>query len=361
MSHHHHRRRQRGMSMVELMIALLIGAVIIFGATTVYERSRQSYGDNETIARLQETARFAMSMIEPDVRMSNFFGLVKGASVLNFAGNGLPAQADPVPAGAPPSTCGNNYALDLNTNLQGDNNRYFLSATRTAACDNLPDLNTGAIWISRPQRTSDTLTVRRASVFPSPLTNGVLQICTSRVAGRIFSTAGACTAAPGGQLSNVIVNTYYIDRRSQQSITLPSLRRKVLTTNAGAVTFADQEVIAGVEDLQVQFGIDPNGVNGTATRYVNPDAVPAGAQVVAVRIWLLVRSESGESGFTDAQIYQYADRLPATGVGGNLNAAGTEGFAYQPSLSANTTFDGPQHVRRLLISRTIQLRNALGT
>jgi type IV pilus assembly protein PilW len=357
MSFLNRKRRQQGMSMIELMVALLIGVVIIFGATTVYNRSRKTYGESEAIARLQETARYAMSVIEPDVRMSNYFGLVKGASVIA----GQAAQTDPVPAGAPTSICGNNYALDLNTNLQGDNNRYFLSATRTAGCDTLPDLNSGVVWVTTAQASSDTLTVRRASVFPSPATAGVLQICSSRVAGRVFSDGSACAAAPVGGVNNVVVNTYYVDRRSRQSATLPSLRRKVLTTVGGVVAFADQEVIAGVEDMQVQFGIDPNGLTGVATSYVNPNAVPAGAQVVAVRIWLLVRADTGEVGFTDSQIYQYGDRLAANGVTGNLNTAAAAGLAYQPSLSAITTLTGPRFARRLLISRTIQIRNALGT
>ena len=103
--------------------------------------------------------------------------------------------------------------------------------------------------------------------------------------------------------------------------------------------------------MQVQFGIDPAGTSGSAQRYVNPSAVPLGAQVVAVRIWLLVRAENPEVGFRDGRTYEYADRLVATGTTANLNAANAAGRAYVPA-------DG---FRRLLVSRTIQIRNALGT
>lgn len=347
----------RGMSLIELMIALLISAVIIFGATTVYNQSRRTYGESESVARLQETARFAMSIIEPDVRMSNYFGLVKGASVLM----GQAAQTDAAVGTAAQNICGDNFAIDLDNNIQGDNNGYVLSASRKAGCDALTDLNTNTVWNTTSVLSADTLTVRRASVFLSATTNGVLQICSSRVAGRLYSDGGACTAAPMGRINNLMVSAYYVDRASQQRATLPSLRRKVLTSLAGAVQFADQEVIAGVEDMQIQFGIDPNGLTGIATRYVNPNGVPAGAQVVAVRVWLLVRSDVGEPGFTDSRIYEYGDRLIANGTTGNLNAAAGIGRAYQPSLSADTSMTGPQHARRLLISRTIQVRNALGT
>ena len=160
--------RQAGLSMIELMVAMTIGAVLIFGATQVYLNSTKSYGVNESVARLQETARYAMSIIEPDVRMSNYWGLLKGAGVVfNQAPQTLPPAA--VAPGAAANACGNNFAVDLNTNLQGDNNAYVLSATRNPACDALPDLSTGIPWATNAVVTADTLTVRRASVFPVAL------------------------------------------------------------------------------------------------------------------------------------------------------------------------------------------------
>ena len=355
------RGSERGLSLVELMVALTIGAVLIFGATQVYINSRKSYGVNESVARLQETARYAMSVIEPDVRMSNFWGLLKGAAVIANQARQIIDPVAAVAAGAPANICGRNFATDLSTNLQGDNNSYVLSATRAAGCDNLIDVVTGAAWPTTAMATADTLTVRRASVFPSPATAGVLQVCTSRIAGRMISDGSACTALPAGQRDNLIVNTYYIDRNSAQAPNLPALRRKVLSSAGGAPVFLDQEIIPGVEDMQIQFGIDPIGNTGVATRYVNPNGVPAGAQIVAVRVWLLVRADVAETGFTDNRIYQYGDRLVATGVTGDLTSAAGAGLAYQPSANADASFTGPQHVRRLLISRTIQIRNALGT
>ena len=108
----------------------------------------------------------------------------------------------------------------------------------------------------------------------------------------------------------------------------------------------------GVEDLQVQFGIDtgdydgdglidpgldedangiPDAPNGIATRYVNPNFLNLNRfQVVSVRIWLLLRAENIETGFTNNGPYQYAGK----------NVVPADNF------------------RRVLVSRTIQLRNA---
>ncbi len=354
------RARQRGVSLIELMVAMTLGSVLIFGATQVYVNSRNAYGANEGVSRMQETARYAMSVIEPDVRMSNYWGLLKGAGAISGQALQTAATSAVAPSAAA-NICGTNFAVDLSTNLQGDNNSYVLSPTRQAGCNSLIDLDSGAAWATTPVTTADTLTVRRASIFGNAApTAGVLELCTNRISGKLQSDVSACTASPVGMLSNLIVDSYYVDRNSAQLAGLPALRRKTLSS-AGVIKFADQEIIAGVEDMQIQFGIDPTGNTGTATRYVNPDAVPANAQIIAVRIWLLVRADTAEQGFTDTNIYQYGDRLQATGVTGDLNSVAGAGKAYQPSQNPDATLAGPRHARRLLISRTISVRNALGT
>ncbi|MCX7056118.1 MAG: hypothetical protein NTZ79_02715, partial [Proteobacteria bacterium] len=63
------------------------------------------------------------------------------------------------------------------------------------------------------------------------------------------------------------------------------------------------------------------------------------------------RADVPEPGFADSRIYQYGNRSTATGTVNTLVGSGTAGKAYQP----NDTF------RRLLLSRTIMIRNSLGT
>src|SRR5690606_17648811 len=122
---------------------------------------------------------------------------------------------------------------------------------------------------------------------------------------------------------------------------MPSLRRKVLRGGPG---ITDEEIMPGVEDLQIQFGIDPgvdddgDGIvdrfEGLASRYVDPDdEALSTARTIAVRLWIRVRAAQPEPGFTDGKRYEYADVL------------------FQPA-GADAAY------RRLLVSRTIHLRNA---
>lgn len=331
---HAQARSQLGLSLIELLVAITIGAILIFGATQVYVDSRNMYETNESTARLQETARYALSVLEPDVRMSNYWGLVKGAVAVT---QGQAAQTATSLAVA--DDCGGNYAHDLMLNLDGSNNSYARSGALAFAC---PAFGAGAV------ATADTLTVRRASTVISASTANTLQICSTRTGGSLISDGSACSAAPVGQVNNLVVHGYYVSRDSVGRAMLPSLHRHTLI--AGPI-FRDDEIIPGIEDFQVQFGIDPSGISGTATQYVDPGNVPVGAQVVSVRVWLLVRSESAEVGFIDGRTYEYGDRNAETCTTDDLNDTGDAGCAYVPN----------DNFRRLLVSRTMQLRNAIGT
>ena len=220
------------------------------------------------------------------------------------------------------------------------------------------------------------MTVRHLTRNATALAAGRIQAITSRATPNnqyIFADglmpAGVVLSPGHIELRDLIVRTYYISRNSNNRPGLPALRVKSLSRVGATPAFAgvdddtglnaDIEVMPGVEDLQVQFGIDtgdyngdgaidpgldlvgsaaggPDGIpdspNGAATRYVNPNNVPAGFQVVSVRLWLRLRAEQPEQGFRDTRNYQYA------------------GVNFTPPAGDN--------FRRLLVSRTIQLRNA---
>ncbi len=319
---------EKGLSLIELLVAITIGAILIFGATQVYVDSRKTYGVNETTARLQETARYAMSVIEPDIRMSNYWGLVKGASVVDGQ-----ATADDTAVDTDLADCGTNFARDLMRSIDGTD------GTETFPC---------SAYVDDSVKSADTLTVRRASTATSAGAATRLKICSTRITGQVVDDSSACTAAPAGRVNDLIVNSYYISKNSTGHAGTPSLRRVALVAGP---SFEDEEIIPGVEDMQIQLGVDPTGTSAVATRYVNPGDVADTEQVVSVRIWLLVRAEATEVGFEDGKTYEYGDRLADNGTTNDLVSESAATKAYRPG-------DG---FRRLLVSRTIQIRNALGT
>ena len=67
-------KRMRGLSLVELMVAITIGAILLGGAVTLFINNRDTYKTTNELSRLQETARYALDMIVKDIRMAGYFG-----------------------------------------------------------------------------------------------------------------------------------------------------------------------------------------------------------------------------------------------------------------------------------------------
>lgn len=70
---------QKGLSLVELMVAMTIGSILILGVIQVFLNSKQTYSTNEALSRLQESGRFALQFIVPDIR--------NAASAISCRGN----------------------------------------------------------------------------------------------------------------------------------------------------------------------------------------------------------------------------------------------------------------------------------
>jgi type IV pilus assembly protein PilW len=64
------RGRLRGFSLVELMIALAIGAILLLAVVQIFGTSRQSANASMALARVQESGRFALELIKPSLRMA---------------------------------------------------------------------------------------------------------------------------------------------------------------------------------------------------------------------------------------------------------------------------------------------------
>jgi type IV pilus assembly protein PilW len=296
----------------------------------VYVQSRKTYAINEAVARLQENARYALGMIEPDIRLANHWGMTSDPLLIAGTVGNAPIA---VPVSA--ATCGATFPIDLRRAVDGDNN--LNTASWPLACD--PQ--------SAVRDATDLLIIRRAETQTAAASANRLQVFTTRSGGasRVFN-ADAPPApitndplyGPNAEVRNLVARAYYVDQDSVGRPGLPALRRFDLGAGPSIIP---EEIMPGVEDLQVQFGLDPgtdsNGdgiadfYTGVTTRYVNPDSPLLNtALVTAVRVWLLVRAETPEVGYTDTRLYNYGDVVD-----------------YQPN-------DG---FRRLLVSRTIQVRN----
>lgn len=69
-------RRNAGFSLVELMVALLVGLLITLGAFQLFVTSRQNFDQASAIMERQETLRYLVDSISYDVRSADFIGVL---------------------------------------------------------------------------------------------------------------------------------------------------------------------------------------------------------------------------------------------------------------------------------------------
>ena len=61
-------QRQRGFTLIELMIALLLGLLVVAAAGSIFLSNRRTYGTTETVNRIQENQRAAFELLARDIR-----------------------------------------------------------------------------------------------------------------------------------------------------------------------------------------------------------------------------------------------------------------------------------------------------
>jgi len=320
-------RKQTGLTLVELMVALAIGSFLMIGTIQIYSQSRQALVINEYIARVQETAQFAMDTIEADLRMASNWG--RNSRGLAVEGRSTSDDENPTNLPQPDDNCAADWVLNLALPIDGVNNGYELDCAATGG--------------SQPN--SDVITIRRASVTPvdaAVVGDGRLMIQSTRIQGEIFEgeTIPGSFSAIDSSTHSLIVTSYYVSPTSALINGVPTLRRhRLIGGGAAGPRIVDEEVAPGVENLQIQLGIDVDQDN-TVDRYVNPGDpiydpnavgfVP-GARVMTARIWMIIRGINIEPGIQDNRDFEPGD--VDLGV-------------------QNDSF------RRMQVSKTILLRNA---
>ena len=72
-------RKMSGFTLVELMIAMVLGLVVIGAAFAIFHSSQSTYRSNEGLSRIQESARVAFQLMSRDIRAAG------GSACSNFS------------------------------------------------------------------------------------------------------------------------------------------------------------------------------------------------------------------------------------------------------------------------------------
>jgi type IV pilus assembly protein PilW len=309
----------RGFNLLELLVALAISLSLISAFLTLVHRNNLAFARNESMASLQDSARQALDVLARDLEHAGFAGFSDGRRYELVSA--LPSRAH---------DCGTNYAVNLTRPVEGTDNRYRASAT---GVDCLPAAAAGGASAS-----ADTLTVRHLSLETAAPRAGRLQAYSAAREFMLPVRVFADGRAPGTvdrdhDIRDVEVRRYYIANDSVGRPGWPALRVKSLTESGGAAQFRDEEVMPGVEDLQVEFGVAAVAAGQLRVAYLAPESPGIEtARVVCVRIWLRVRADVTEPGYANPRLPGYA------------------GVSHAPT-------EAESRHRRGLFTRTVSLRN----
>lgn len=243
--------RQRGLTLVELMIGILLSLLILTAVVYVFAGSRASYRNQESLSAVQESGRIALEVLNRDIRM---------------AGN---------------PGCGNVNFLDHRSPLLFNNEIALVPAPGATPAD------------------PDGITIRRgspefATVVNSPALNQVELTSTVPLgvinAGDIlllsdcaFTEAMTVQVVAGNQLTA----TGNLSRQFRPGSQVMRLETVVYAVVGGELRRNGQAVAAGITDLQFLYGI-AGGATRSANRYEEAPSAANSAQAVAVKLALTI-------------------------------------------------------------------------
>jgi len=276
--------KQQGLSLIELMIAIVISSLLMAGTIQIFVNNKQTYRVQEALSRLQENGRFAMQFLTRDIRMADFWGCAGSASKVTnrvqSADGGI--TVPPIDMGT-----GGVNGTD-NTGLNGSDSITLQGAYGSGlsiASHNVNDasfsLNTvnhglvdGDLVLATDCNKADQFMITNANSGST-----VTIVGNTGVAHNNLENSGKpALQYPEGDILKVFNYGYTIKAGASGE---PALFRRINST--------DQELVEGIENMQIKYGEDTDS-DGTANIYRDSGAVANMENVVSIRITLTART-----------------------------------------------------------------------
>jgi type IV pilus assembly protein PilW len=278
-----HNRAQAGFSLIELMIAILLGIVLSFAAANLFLQAKVSYLEDEEYARLQENGRYALRLVGRELSMAGFLGGVFRGENISTALSG--------------STC-YDYLMDTDVPFEHHND----VTVNGVGVPNEPVMPSTCLTSTAGDHQSgtDMLVARRTADLPHVVEGTVQAGMTIEDADlylRKEEYNESLTLVTGTQTNhgglNVDVWQYHPqmlfvrDWSRANTDGIPALCRKRLAV-ASVAMGNTACLVEGVENMQFQFALDTESDQLPDRLAANLPA--AGGHVVLGRIYLLLRS-----------------------------------------------------------------------
>lgn len=298
------RHSQRGLSLIELMIALTLGMLVVASLGALLLNITRGNSELAKSNAQIENGRFAIQVLQNDLIHAGFWGDLR----------------PPVAAAVPdPCLAVASWNAASNANMLGVPVLGYGSGSVPTSCTT----------VSGAQANSDVLVVRHANTCIAGSTG-----CDGGTGDQYLQVSRCSTSAPPEAL--YAIGADYTDAttfplRNKDCTTIADRRKIVshiyfISNNTlmrsafenGAYQSA-QPLVDGIQALRFEYGIDTSG-DGSPDSYLSspPTTLAQLANIVAVKVHVLARNLEATPGYTDTKAY----RLGNTAV---INAA-NDGF-----------------------------------
>jgi len=228
-----HRAGSRGVTLVELMVAVTLGLLIVVVLAQLFLGSRQTFATTDDVSRMQDNIRYSQQLLTRIVHLAGYKSQANSVTSTVFSGNPPLDAPSPLPTGATPDA--------LTVRFQGSGIKKDYGGVNCQAVANCDGADGTVV---------DCLGVK---------------IDAGVIATNTFSIA----AGANGRLA--------------------------LFCHNGAGAMPGVEIVPDVLNMQVLYGEDLNG-DLVADRYVGPETVGTNiGSVVSVRIALLFETPTESS------------------------------------------------------------------
>ncbi len=306
------------MSIVELMIAMVIGLIVLGGVSQIFLSSRATHRNTQAMSEVQESGRFAFDFIAADLQQIGYKGSCTEQinNLLNETNASYNATRFDMNN---PITGWDSWAAMPGSDddlLEAQAARYVAGThviavkhSGTSAMCAAPNQMTMMRALGNTSANASTISID----CESDIADGTLLMVADAQGCDVFQTSESTTTITWAEAGNpgnknhgsnpfshpyaadmeilrVQSAVYYIGREADNA--RPALRR-ILFNQGGDI--ADEELVQGIVDMEITYGIDTDG-DREVDRYVIASLVSNWRNVVSVRVTLI--SQSAETGIT---------------------------------------------------------------
>jgi len=296
-------RYSRGLSLVELMVALVLSLVIGAAVLQMFLASKTTYSLQNAMARVQENGRFAVSFLASDIRMAGFMG----CGNLNEITINVIANPAPIDAANPLGQIiggANNVGSSNAWNAVAGSDVLSIRRASSAGVKLVGNMATDNANIQVANNSigliaGDTLFLSdclSADLFRATnVSSGSSQ--TTIAHANNMNTSNKLSKAYGDDAELLVFEsiTYFVRNTGRSTASgdpINALMVERRFANRSDASANAVELVDGVQDVQFEYGV-ATGTNMTATEYRTADAVTDWSRVVSVRFSLLLQSIDG--------------------------------------------------------------------